>query len=135
VSLAGILALLAGCGSLSTIQVFPVSIVNDTTNAFVVRDCDDYCSSSPIAVDLEPGGSTVINRVTGSHKSFSITTASGMHVGCLDLFFEKPEPHAEAPVSEAAACTGHQRPVWETAGLAAILILLLALPFVLVRRR
>ena len=115
--------------------MFPVSIVNDTTDAVVVRDCDDYCSSSPIAIHLEPGGSTPINRDTGSHKQFSITTEAGSHVGCLDLYFTSAQPGARVPVSEALPCTGHARPLWKTVGLVFLLVLILALPFVLVQRR
>jgi hypothetical protein len=108
--------------------------VNDTGDAVVVRDCDDYCSSSPIAIHLEPGGSAPINRDTGSHKSFSITTETGAHVGCLDLYFKTAQPGAQVPVSEAAPCTGHPRPLWVTIGLVALLVMVLGLPFLLVRR-
>ena len=132
---AALAALLAGCGSLGGIQVFPVSIVNDTSETVVVRDCADYCSSSPIAIELQPGGSTVINRDAGSHKDFSITTPLGAHVGCLDLHYPTPQPGALAPVSQAAPCPGLSRARWETFGLVTLLIALLVVPFVFVRRR
>jgi hypothetical protein len=125
-------AFVAGCGGPSA-EVFSVSIVNDTHEAVVVRDCDDYCSSSPIALTVQPGDSTPINRIARDHKSFSITTASGGHVGCLDLFFAAPQPGARVPVSEAIACAGHPRPFWQTAGLVVLVILVLALPFLAVR--
>jgi hypothetical protein len=47
---------MAACASLSQIPVFTVSIVNDTVNPVVVRDCDDFCSSSTLVFDLQPGG-------------------------------------------------------------------------------
>jgi hypothetical protein len=120
---------------LATIFVFPVSIVNNTSEPVVVRDCDHYCSSSPIRIELQPGASAPINRIAGDHKTFAITTASGGHVGCLDLYFPAPEPGAQVPVSEAKPCTGHGRPAWQTGGLVVVLVAVLALPFVLVRRR
>jgi hypothetical protein len=115
--------------------VFPVSIVNNTPEAVVVRDCDHYCSSSPIRIELQPGASTSINRIARDHKTFAITTTSGGHVGCLDLYFPAPEPGAQVPVSEAKPCTGHGRPRWEMAALVVLLLAVLALPFALVRRR
>jgi hypothetical protein len=124
--------LVAGCGGAGA-EVFSVSIVNDTHMVVVVRDCDHYCSSSPIAITVPPGGSTPINRIARDHKSFSITTASGEHVGCLDLYFATPQPGARVPVSEATACTGHPRPFWQTAALVVLLILVLALPFLVVQ--
>jgi hypothetical protein len=125
-------ASVTACGGAGA-EVFAVSIVNDTQMAVVVRDCDDYCSSSPIAITVPPGGSTPINRIAGDHKRFSITTSSGGHIGCLDLYFAAPQPGARVPVSQATACTGHPRPFWQTAGLVVLLILLLALPFLVVR--
>jgi hypothetical protein len=131
---AALATFLAGCGSPSGGKVFPVSIVNDTTESVVVRDCDDYCSSSPIAVTVAPGGGTVMNRIANDHKTFSITTTSGGHVGCLDLYFTAPQPGAQAFVSHAVPCTGQPRPLWQTVGLVLLLVGALALPFLMVRR-
>jgi len=117
------------------LRVFEVSIVNDTAVPVVVRDCDDYCSSSPIKLVLAPGASAPINRTTGEHKTFSITTASGARVGCLDLYYETPQPGARALASHATPCTGRPRPLWQKGGLVIALIAVLALPFVLIRRR
>jgi hypothetical protein len=130
-----LIAALICCGSASALQVFPVSIVNDTTGAVVVRDCDHYCSSSPIAITLQPEGSAPINRVANDHKAFSITTVSGAHVGCLDLFFPTPQPGASVLVTDATPCTGHARPRWQTGALVVLLVGILGAPFVLVRRR
>jgi hypothetical protein len=125
----------AGCGTGGSRQVFSVAIVNDTGAPVVVRDCDDYCSSSPIELELVPGASAPINRVATQHKSFSITNSSGEHIGCLDLYYTAPQPGARALVSRAVPCSGKPRPLWQTVGLVAALVAVLALPFVLVRRR
>jgi hypothetical protein len=124
--------LLAGCGALHGIKVFQVSIVNDTGGPVVVRDCDSYCFSSPIALTLQPGARTPINRVAKEHKIFSVTTASGGHVGCLDLYFASPQPGAQVAVSQATPCRPSSGPPWRTIGLAALgvgLVLLAAFAF------
>ena len=113
-----------GCASLSNLPVFTVSIVNDTANAVVVRDCSGYCSSSPIALDLQPGASADIHRTTNEHKEFSVTTASGGHVGCPDLFFRTPQPGAQLLVSTAGSCSRGSRAPWKTYGLVALALLL-----------
>ena len=59
---------------------------------------------------------------------FSITTPSGGHLGCLDLYFKTPQPGARVPVSQATACPPG-RPGWTTAGLVFLLLVVLALPF------
>ena len=102
-----------------------------------VRDCADYCGSSPIAVDLAPGQSAPINRTTGQDATFSITAASGAHLGCLDLFFTSPEPGAQIRVSQARACPPPGRAPWQTAGLVAGALLLGLAPvgYLLLRRR
>ena len=43
---AAVLLVVGGCGSLRQIQVFTVSIVNDTGQAVVLRDCAHFCDSS-----------------------------------------------------------------------------------------
>jgi hypothetical protein len=58
-----------------------VSIVKDTRQAVVVRDCDDLCTSSPIVFHLDPAASVVVNRTTHRHKEFSIATPTGGHGG------------------------------------------------------
>jgi hypothetical protein len=114
--------LVAGCSSLHDIHVFQVSILDDTPSPVIVRDCDTYCSSSPIALRVQPGGSVPINRDAGEHKVFSITTAGGAHVGCLDLYYPSPQPGATARVSDATPCAAGTRPVWETLLFALVLI-------------
>src|SRR5262249_6186750 len=104
--LAAALPALAGCGTRGEPHVFSVSIVNDTAGPVVVRDCNDYCSSSPIELHLAPGAGAPINRVATQHKSFSITSSSGDHIGCLDLYYTAPQPGARALVSTAAPCSG-----------------------------
>jgi len=117
VPLVVVLLSLAGCDDLSRIQVFTVSIVNDTGEAVVVRDCDDFCSSSSFALDLAPGASAPVNRTTNQHKYLSITTKEGAHVGCLDLYFTRAQPGAEIPVSATIPCpSGSDRP-WKGIGL------------------
>jgi hypothetical protein len=112
-----LLLLMAGCGAFHGIQVFRVSIVNDTAGAVVVRDCDGYCSSSPIATTLEPGESAPINRTAKQHKIFSIVASSGSHVGCLDLYFPEPQSGAQVPVSKATPCRASSGPPWRTIAL------------------
>ena len=120
--------LAAGCAHLSHAQVFRVSIVNDTGSPVVARDCDSYCSSSALVLHLEPGASVPIDRVARMHKSFAITTPSGGHLGCLDLYFKTPQPGARVPVSQATTCQPG-RPGWTKAGLVFLLLVVLALPF------
>jgi hypothetical protein len=128
---------LAGCGALRHIQVFQVSIVNDTAGAVVVRDCDDFCTSSPIAFHLGPGASAVVNRTTRQHKDFSITKAAGAHVGCLDLYYAAPAPGAQALVSAADRCPGDSARPWRTVAIVlfAVLVAGVAIPAFRARRR
>jgi hypothetical protein len=122
----------AGCAAARGIEVFPVSIVNDTGGTVVVRDCDTYCSSSPIAITLQPGGSAPINRVAENHKIFSITTSSGSHIGCLDLYFASPRPGAQVLVSRATPCRASSGTPWRTIALIVLgvgLVLVAALAF------
>jgi hypothetical protein len=128
--------LLAGCLDANGIKVFQVSIVNDTQQTVVVRDCDSFCSSSPIAINLQPGASAPINRIAGEHKLFSVTSATGAHIGCLDLYYASPHPGASADVSRATPCPGsssHRN--LGTAGLIAVAVLAVALAAFLVLRR
>jgi hypothetical protein len=127
---------LAGCGALRHIQVFQVSIVNDTRQPVVVRDCDHFCSSSPIAFHLEPGASAAVNRTTHQHKSFSITTAAGTHVGCLDLYYPTQAPGAQALVSAAGRCPGGSGQPWKAVAivLLAVLVAAVAVPAFRARR-
>jgi hypothetical protein len=119
-----------GCAHLGHVRVFQVSIVNDTGAPVVARDCDGYCSSSPLVFHLQPGASASVNRVARMHKLFSVTTPSGGHLGCVDLYFKTPEPGARVPVSRATACPPG-RPRWTMAGLVFLLLVVLALPFTL----
>ena len=102
--------------------MFTVTIVNDTRTAVVVRDCDSYCTSSPLVFDLEPGAGVPINRAAGMHKDFSVTTSAGGRVGCLDLYFRTPQPGARVPVSEAGPCPSASAIPWETVGLVALAV-------------
>jgi hypothetical protein len=132
---AATLSLLGGCGALHGADVFSVSIVNDTSSPVVVRDCNGYCSSSPIAIDLQPGQSAVIHRVAHDHKTFSITTSAGGHVGCLDLYFATPQPGAQVPVSHATPCRAGSGPPWRKIGLAILAVgLVLVAAFAFLRR-
>lgn len=108
---------IAGCLGLNRIQVFTVFIVNDTPSEVVARDCDNFCSSSPIVLDLAPGSDAPIHRTTNMHSYFSITTPSGGHIGCLDLYFTTPAPDASEPVSRAAPCPGGSSTPWTIIGL------------------
>jgi hypothetical protein len=125
---ATVAAVAGGCAHLSHVRVFRVSIVNDRVAPVVVRDCSGYCSSSPLVFHLQPGASAPVNRVARMHKLFSITTPSGGHLGCVDLYFKTPQPGARVPVSGASACPPG-RPRWRTAGLVFLLLVVLALPF------
>jgi hypothetical protein len=126
-------AAVAGCGNLSNIEVFQVSIVNDTASPVVVRDCADYCSSSPLTFNLASGQSTRLNRITGEHKYLSVTTPSGGHVGCVDLYFSAPSPGATVPVSSAGKCPGTSGPPRGLIGLGVLFALTLAV--IMFRRR
>jgi hypothetical protein len=126
---AATLAVVAGgCAHLTHPRVFQVSLVNDTGAPVVARDCDSYCSSSPLVFHLRPGADVPINRVARMHKLFSISSPSGGHLGCVDLYFKTPQPGARVPVSSAGACPAG-RPRWRTAGLVFLLLVALALPF------
>jgi hypothetical protein len=113
----GVPLAMGGCLGLNRIQVFTVFIVNDTPSEVVARDCDDFCSSSPIVLDLPPGSSAPIHRTTNMHSYFSITTPSGGHIGCLDLYYTTPAPSASAPVSHAGRCPDISRIPWTTIAL------------------
>jgi hypothetical protein len=126
---AATLAVVAGgCAHLTHPRVFRVSLVNDTGAPVVARDCDSYCSSSPLVFHMQPGADVPINRVARMHKLFSLTSPSGNHLGCVDLYFEIPQPGARVPLSEASPCPPG-RPRWRTAGLVFLLLVVLALPF------
>jgi hypothetical protein len=126
--LAALPLMLSGCLQAGHVDIFTVSMVNDTGSSVVLRDCDNYCSSSPLVFDLAPGSSVDVHRITNDHKYFSITTPSGGHLGCLDLYFKVPEPGAHMPVSQAVRCPGGFRLPWKPIGLAGLVLLpLLAL--------
>jgi hypothetical protein len=128
--------IVGGCFGLNRIQVFTVAIVNDTPVEIVVRDCVHFCSSSLITFDLAPGASADVHRTTNEHKYFSVTTASGRHVGCLDLFFRRAEPGADVDVSRAISCPTGSGPPWKTIGLLLLpLAALLGIGLFLVRPR
>ncbi len=62
------------------------------------------------------------------HKLFSITSPSGAHLGCVDLYFKTPHPGARVPGSQATACP-RGRPRTTTAILVFLLLVVVALPF------
>jgi hypothetical protein len=117
-----------GCAHLGHVRVFRVSLVNDTRAPVVARDCAGYCSHSPLAFHLQPGASAPLNRVARDHKLFAITTPSGGHLGCVDVYFRTPQPGARVRVSQAKACP-RGRPHLATAALVFLLLVVLALPF------
>lgn len=119
----------AGCGALQGIQVFTVSIVNDTAAPVVVRDCSDFCGSSPLVFNLQPGQSVPIHRTTNQHKYFSVTSPAGGHLGCVDLYFTSPQPDAEVPVSQARQCPGTSSIPWVAIVLGAAALLALSVFF------
>jgi len=128
--LAASLLALGGCGGLGHVQVFTVSMFNDTGNEVVIRNCDNFCSSSLIVFDLQPGESAEVHRTTNQHKEFSVTTASGGHVGCLDLFFKTAQPGAQVPVSAATRCPSGSGVPWKAIALVVAVLALLALVIV-----
>jgi len=132
---AAVLLVVGGCGSLRQIQVFTVSIVNDTGQAVVLRDCAHFCDSSPIVINLAPGSSAPINRATNEHKYFSITTPGGAHIGCLDLYFQTAQPGAQVPVSQATPCPSGGRPPWETIAIVALALLVGLSPILVLAAR
>jgi hypothetical protein len=125
-------ALAAGCGSLSNARVFRASILNDTASPVVVRDCGDFCSSALLTFNLAPGQSTPINRVAGQHLYWSVTTPTGGHIGCIDLYFSSPSPGASVRISSAGKCAGTTPPT-KLLGLGLLIVLTLAV--VIFRRR
>jgi hypothetical protein len=125
---------MSGCLGLNRIQVFSVSIVNDTASTVVVRDCDSFCSSSLLTFPLQPGASVEIHRTPNEHKYFSVTTPSGGHIGCVDLYFKVAQPGASVPVSQAGPCPPGSGLPWKTIGLV-VLAALLAAAVVLLPRR
>jgi hypothetical protein len=137
VTVSCLLLVLSGCAALRRIQVFQVSIVNDTAAPVVVRGCDDFCSSSLLTFELQPGASVVINRTTNMHKRFSVTTPGGGHIGCVDLYFKRPEPGTSVPVSASTACPHGSRVPWTLLGVgaAAALLVVAVLAWASRRRR
>jgi hypothetical protein len=123
--LAPLSLIVGGCANLGRIQVFPVSIVNDTGSPVIVRNCDSFCSSSLLAFDLQPGGTVPVNRTTNEHDYWSVTTPVGGHIGCVDLFFRIPQPGASVPVSGAGLCPGPGVP-WLTLAVVTIVALPIA---------
>ena len=113
--------------ALAGTQVFPVSIQNNLTEPVVVRDCDSYCSSLPIDITLPPGARTQINSATGDHKFFAITSQSGQHLGCIDLFFASPESGASVPVSHTVKCPGSSLPWLAIVAGVAVLVVAIVL--------
>jgi len=122
------------CGSASAeTEVFSVSIVNDTASNVVVHDCADFCSSSPLTLNLQSGSRAPINRVAGAHKYFSVTTVGGARLGCVDLYFAAPSPGASVPISRARPCPGPGRTSRGAIGLGILVALTIAV--VVYRRR
>lgn len=113
---------LAGCFDLSHLAVFPVSLENDTGEPVVVRDCPDFCSSSPLVFDLQPGQSTTINRALNEHKYFSVTTETGGHIGCVDLYFATYTIGAPTLISQASRCPGGSGVPWVPIVLIALVV-------------
>lgn len=103
---------LGGCFDLNHIAIFPVELQNDTANPVVVRDCPDFCSSSPLVFDLTPGQGTTINAALSQHKYFAVTTPSGAHIGCVDAYVPMYSPGAEVLVSQAGRCPGGSSVPW-----------------------
>jgi hypothetical protein len=130
-ALAAMALVTSGCLHLDG-EVFKVSILNDTAEPVVLRDCASYCSSSPLVFNLGPGASTPVNRVANDHKFFSIKSASGEHLGCLDLYFKAPQPGRSVFVSDAVACPAGSRMPWKTVG-PLLLVFVPLLAFLLVR--
>jgi len=130
VAASAVVLVLSGCLGAGHGQVFQVSIANDTQQAVVVRDCDSFCSSSPIAIDLQAGASAPINRIAHDHKFFSITSATGEHIGCLDLYFPTPQPGASVDVSAATSCPGSGASShWKEVALIGAVLLVLLMSF------
>jgi hypothetical protein len=135
VAASAVALVLSGCLGVSHGHVFQVSIANNTQQPVVVRDCDSFCSSSPIAIVLQPGASTPINRIAHDHKFFSITSTTGDHIGCIDLYFPAPEPGASVDVSATPCPSSGASSRWRTIAFIAAALLALFLPFLLLRGR
>lgn len=105
------------------VQVFRVYIQNNLAEPVVVRDCDSYCSSSALDLNLSPGASAPINRIANDPKFFSVTSDSGQHLGCLDLYFSKRQPGASVPVSGTVQCPGSNIPWTPIIGISALLVI------------
>ena len=89
---------------------FRVSIKNDQPEPVIIRNCDSYCSSASINLDVQPGASMFINRTAYTKRYFAITTDSGQHLGCIDLYFNAPDRGAVVPVSAAVQCPSSGTP-------------------------
>lgn len=126
--------LLSGCFGLDHIQVFQVSMVNDTGQEVIVRDCASFCSSSLLTFDMPPGDSVQINRAPNQHKYFSVVTSSGQQLGCVDLFFKTPAQGSSVPLSQAGRCPG-SAPPWRIIGLVGGAFVVAGLPVLLMLAR
>ena len=126
---AGVLFALGGCSAARRIQVFTVSLENDTSHPVVVRDCDDYCTFSLLTFQLQPGEGVPIHRTVNQHKLFSVTTPAGGRIGCVDLYFKTALPDARVPISHASPCPSGSSGPWKLVGLAVVGVLILGFAF------
>jgi hypothetical protein len=112
-----VVAVLAGCASIDTIDVttqgFPVTFINDTPSKVRLAFCsDDACVRSDHPDRIEPGSSTWKNLSdAGVLTRFVIKDDStGSILGCLPLEFRRKVHYAVVRVSQAVPCPG-RRPV------------------------
>ena len=103
---------------------FRVSIKNDQPEPVIIRDCNSYCSSASINLDVPPGARMFVNRTARTNRYFAITTDSGAHLGCIDLYFNSRQPGASIPVSAAVQCPASNIPWLVIIVIGGVLVLL-----------
>lgn len=91
------------CGCHFNFQVYPETIVNDTSETVIVRHCDDYCGSATLTFTLAPGQTANDNVEGGVATWFSVTNPNGDHLGCLNLGVA-PQAGEQVMVSTAGPC-------------------------------
>ena len=93
-----------GCNP-SAVDVFAVTIENDTTTPVVLEYCGSDCSTIYYASTVPPQGSLAQNTSTEDLDEYiRIKDPSGHVVGCLNLKYSAVPSGTTIPISAKGAC-------------------------------
>jgi hypothetical protein len=110
IALAAPLLISVGCQSVDpTEQFFNISLVNDTSQAVVLRQCDDTgCTKLGDAATVQPG-SALIRSISdrGYTTRWAVLSVKGRRIGCLPLRFTVRYDVLKVPVSRSVPCPGN----------------------------